>query len=381
MNVFERMIRRVDAWQQRHKPAAFTFGVVKKYGDDNGSQLVASMSHAAFVSLFPLLLVLVTTLGLVAASNASLRHEVVSAVTKQFPLIGQDLSRNVKQLHKSSLIGLIIGLLVTLWGTSGLAQTGLYTMAQIWNIPGPQRPGYLQRLGRTGLFLIVLAVGVLATTGLASLTAFGSHVAAVVVAADALALAVNIGMYVLAFRVLTPKAVPTRYLVPGAIVAGVSWTVLQAGGALVVGHFLNSGSVYGIFAIVLSLLAWLYLVIEVTVYAAEVNVVRVRKLWPRSLIQPPLTEADRAALALQPLQNQRREEQQIVVSFNDRDAGSQAPGGTPQTPADLVPPARGANGLRQENASHGSGSGSQGSDRGRPESDLRAVIGRRRARR
>ncbi len=380
MNVFERMIRRVDAWQQRHKPAAFTFGVVKKYGDDNGSQLVASMSHAAFVSLFPLLLVLVTTLGLVAASNAGLRHDVVTAVTKQFPLIGQDLSRNVKQLHKSSLIGLIIGLLVTLWGTSGLAQTGLYTMAQIWNIPGPQRPGYLQRLGRTGLFLVVLAIGVLATTGLASLTAFGSHVVAIVVAADALALVVNMGMYVLAFRVLTPRAVPTRHLVPGAIVAGVAWTVLQAGGALVVGHLLTSGSVYGIFAIVLSLLAWLYLVIEVTIYAAEVNVVRVRRLWPRSLIQPPLTEADRAALALQPLQNQRREEQQIVVSFTDRAAGAQPPDKTPRTPADLVPPARAgasaSSGLRQDGGSTGLGGG-----RDRPESDLRTVMRRRRARR
>jgi hypothetical protein len=124
-------------------------------------------------------------------------------------------------------------------------------------------------------------------------------------------------MYVLSFRVLTPKGVPTRDLVPGAMVGGLAWTVLQAGGALVVSHFLNSGSVYGIFGIVLSLLAWIYLVLGVTVYAAEVNVVRARRLWPRSLVQPPLTEADRAALALQPLQNQRREEQQISVTFTD----------------------------------------------------------------
>ncbi len=181
-NAAERLIRRVDAFQQRHRPAAFTVGVVKKYGDDNAGQLVASLSHAAFVSLFPLLLVLVTILGLVAASNPGLRHDVLSAVTKQFPLIGQDLGRNVKQLHKSSLIGLIIGLAVTIWGTSGLAQAGMYTMAQVWNIPGPKRPGYLQRLGRSGLFLLVLLVGVLATTGLTSLTAFGNHLAIVVAA-------------------------------------------------------------------------------------------------------------------------------------------------------------------------------------------------------
>ncbi len=134
------------------------------------------------------------------------------------------------------------------------------------------------------------------------------------------------GMYVLAFRVLTPKVIAIGDLIPGAMVAGVAWTVLQAGGTLVVGHFLKSGSVYGIFAIVLSLLAWLYLVINVTVYAAEINVVRVRRLWPRSLVQPPLTEADRAALALQPMQNQRIDEQQIAVTFDDQpDAGTRRP--------------------------------------------------------
>lgn len=316
MNAGERVIRRIDAWQQRRKPAAFIIGVIRKYGDDNGGQLVASFSHAAFVSLFPLLLVLVTILGLVAASDPDLQRRVMSAVTEQFPLMSQDLG-NVTQLHRSSLIGLIVGLVVAIWGTTGLAQTGMFAMAQIWNVPGPKRPGYLQRLGRTGLFMLVLAVGVLVTTGLASLNAFGHQRSLVVAGADALALAANMGMYMLSFRVLTPNEVPTRDLVPGAMLGGVAWTVLQAGGALVVSHFLTSGSVYGIFGIVLSLLAWIYLVLMVTVYAAEVNVVRARRLWPRSLVQPPLTEADRAALTLQPLQNQRRAEQQISVTFTD----------------------------------------------------------------
>lgn len=328
-NLAGRLIGRADSWQQRHRPAAFTVGVVKKYGDDNGGQLVASLSHAAFVSLFPLLLVLVTILGLVASSDPGLRHDVISAVTKQFPLIGHDLRRNVETLHKSSVIGLIVGLAITIWGTSGLAQSAMYTMSQVWNIPGPKRPGYLQRLGRSGLFLLVLVVDVIATTGLASLSAFGSHLAIIVVAADLLALLVNMGTYLLAFRVLTPKVVPTWHLVPGAIVAGFVYSVLQTAGTLVVGHYLMSGSVYGIFAIVLSLLAWIYLVLEVTVYAAEVNVVRARRLWPRSLTQSPLTEADRTALALQPLQYQRLEEQQIEVTFGDRAQDDQpvSPGG------------------------------------------------------
>ena len=60
MNPIEKVIRRVDAVQQRHKPAAFSVGLIKKYGDDNGGVLAANLAHSGFVSLFPLLLVLAT---------------------------------------------------------------------------------------------------------------------------------------------------------------------------------------------------------------------------------------------------------------------------------------------------------------------------------
>ena len=103
---------------------------------------------------------------------------------------------------------------------------------------------------------------------------------------------------------------------------GVAWTVLQALGTHLVHHFLRSASVYGVFATVPGLLAWIYLGVEITVYAAEINVVLARRLWPRSIVQPPLTRADRAVLAAQALQNQRRDDQHVVVSYDDRPAGA-----------------------------------------------------------
>jgi YihY family inner membrane protein len=316
MNPVERLIRRVDRWQQRHVASAITFGVIKKYGDDNAGQLVASLSHTAFVSLFPLLLVLTTILGLVAAGNPALRHTVVSAVAGQFPVISQQLAK-VHQLRRSSYVGLVVGLLVALWGSSGLAQSGLFAMSQVWNLPGPERPGYWQRLGRAGLFLLVLGAGVAVTTLLTSFGTFGSSSVLLTIVAELLAAAANVGMYTVGYRVLTPKAVPGRRLLPGAILAGLGWTVLLAIGTQLVHHYLHSDSVYGIFAIVLSLVAWIYLVVQITIYAAEVNVVLARRLWPRSIVQPPLTTADRHALALQPLAEQRRDEQQVAVSYQD----------------------------------------------------------------
>jgi YihY family inner membrane protein len=339
VNPAERALRGIDAVQQKHKVPAFIFGVVKKYGDDNGGVLVANLAYSSFVSLFPLLLVLVTVLGLVAAGNQAIRHDVLNSVASQFPQIGNQLTGNVHELRRSSVIGLIIGLVTLIWGATGLAQGGLFTMEQVWNLPGPARPGYLQRLGRALLFLALLGLGVAVTTLLASLDTFGHKAAILAVLAEILALAVNVGIYFAAFRVLTPKGIPSGKLLPGAIVGGAAWTLVQALGSYLVHHYLSGDSVYGVFATVLGLIAWIYLGVQITVYSAEINVVLARRLWPRALMQPPLTEADRAALALQALQNQRRPEQHVDVSYDDRPAGAEPDWRTPQTPGEISPPA------------------------------------------
>jgi YihY family inner membrane protein len=344
MNPIEKAIRTLDAGQRRFTPTAFVFGVVKKYGDDNGGVLASNLAYSAFVSIFPLLLILTTILGLVASVNQSVRDQVLHAVAGQVPAIGDTLTKNVTALKRSSIIGLIIGFIGLVWGAAGLAQAGLFTMEQVWNLPGPARPGFVQRLGRSMLFIALLGGGVVVTTVLASLNTYLLKGFWAVVLAELLAAAFNTGMYIGAFRALTPKGVPTRRLLPGAIVGGICWTVLQVLGTWLVHHFLHTDSVYGVFGIVLGLLAWIYLAVQVTVYAAEINVVLARRLWPRSIVQPPLTEADRASMALQALQNQRRPEQQVEVTFDDREPavpqpGQAPPAWTPRTPDEVSPPA------------------------------------------
>jgi len=340
MNPIEKAIRRVDAFQQRHKPTAFVFGLIKKYGDDNGGVLAANLAHSGFVSLFPLLLVLVTLLGLVASNDAAVRHQVLQAIAHQVPIIGNQLTGNAQELRRSSIIGLIVGLAVLIWGASGLAQAGLFTMMQVWNLPGPARPGYLPRLGRALVFLGVLGVGVVATTLLTSLGLYGHASGLLAVAGYILVPATNVGMFFLTFRVLTPKAVPTRQLVTGAVAGGLVWTVAQALGAYLVGHFRQTDAIYGAFATVLVLMAWISLSVEITVYAAELNVVLARRLWPRSIVQPPLTDADRAVLAAQALQNQRRDDQRVHVSYDDLPPHAAAAARFPRTPDEIIPQPR-----------------------------------------
>src|SRR5262249_42146146 len=98
-------------------------------------------------------------------------------------------------------------------------------------------------------------------------------------------------------------------LLPGALIAGASWQVLQLVGGYVVAHQLaRSSSLYGVFGLVLGLLAWLFLEAQITLYAVEINVTAVRGLWPRSLFPPPLTEQDVAAYRLYAEAGQRRPE-------------------------------------------------------------------------
>ncbi len=311
-----RVVAAVDRFQQEHQPFAFAYAVLKKFGDDNAGVLVSNFAYSAFAALFPLLLLLVTILGIVLRHNTSLRTSILHSTLADFPIIGKQLANNIHTLQEGSTIALVVAILGLLWSSTGMAQAGLFAMAQVWDLPGPQRPNFVRRLARSLAFLGVLGGGVLITSALASFGTFSSHVWYLIVAAEAVAGAVNVGQYFLAFRVLTPKVVETRNLWPGAVLGGVVWTVLQAVGGYFVGHQLkHTSEVYGTFAVVLGLLAWVYLGVEISIYAAETNTVLAGRLWPRALVPPPLTEADRRSLAAQVTEQQRRPEQRIGVSF------------------------------------------------------------------
>ena len=135
-------------------------------------------------------------------------------------------------------------------------------------------------------------------------------------------------IYVLSFRILTPASIETNCLVPGAVLAGTAWTVLQYAGTLLVGHTLrHANQTYGYFASVLGLISFLYLAAEITVYAAEVNVVRTRKLYPRTIAPPPLTDADRAVFRAVAEQGERRPEQRVRVDFPEHHGDAEGPSG------------------------------------------------------
>jgi YihY family inner membrane protein len=278
------VVAKVDAFQRRHVVSAFVVGVQKKYGADQGGNLGVQLTYSMFVTVFPLLLLLVTILGIVLADSPSARARVLNSAASEFPIIGDQLAHNVQALKRGSPFGLAIGIIGLVYGTTGLAQAGLYAMEQIWAIPTEDRPNFVVRIARSLGFLGLLGLGLIVTTLLSGFGTFGRHNIWLGYVAELLAAVVNVGLYLGSFTLLTPKYIRPRQLIPGAVFGGIAWTVLQALGGYIVGHTLKGASAtYGTFGLVLGLIAWIGLAAKITLYAAEINTVVDRHCWPVSL--------------------------------------------------------------------------------------------------
>jgi YihY family inner membrane protein len=288
----QRYVRRIDAFQRRHRFLGFAYGVQKKFGDDSGGSISAVLTYYGFLSLFPLLLVLVTVLSFVLHDNPKLQSDILNSALADFPIIGDEIRKNVGRVHGTG-IGLIIGILVTFYGGFGIANAAQDVMNRVWEVPQVVRPGFLPRLWRSAALIATLGVGILVTTGITTLGGAAHGLPMVVRVLTILAgFLLNIVLFSFAFRLLTAAALSWGEVFPGAAFAAFGFVLLQTlGGALVSHQLQNSSQTYGTFALVLGLLAWIYLQARIVVYGAELNVVRARHLWPRGLTDP-LTEAD-----------------------------------------------------------------------------------------
>src|ERR1700704_978943 len=114
---FGRRYAAFDRFQQRHRWLGFPLAVLQKYSDDQGSYLAATITYYGFFSLFPLLLVLTTSLGFVLHGHHHLQRSIVNSALGQLPLIGQELKHGA--VHGSTL-ALGLGLAAALWAGMGV---------------------------------------------------------------------------------------------------------------------------------------------------------------------------------------------------------------------------------------------------------------------
>jgi YihY family inner membrane protein len=319
MNAIERPLRAVDRFQQRHPVLAVPVGVWSKFNNDQAGNLAALIAYYAFVALFPLLLILVTVLDIVLKNDPALRDTLLNSALSQYPVIGPQIKSHLGSISASG-VPLVIGLVFLLLGARGVAGAMQNAMCEVWGIKKEQRPGF--PLSQLWAFALVLTVGIgfIVTTFLSGLVGGAGHVlngAVIHVGAVAISLILNVGVFWLSFKIATAWQVPWRELRTGSAIAAVCWQILQVVGGYVVSHQLHRASeLYGIFGIVLGLLAWLFLQAEVTLYAAEADVVLARRLWPRSVLpatgDQPAQDSKPAQETPSPQENQPTQETQAA---------------------------------------------------------------------
>ncbi|HEY5859880.1 MAG TPA: YhjD/YihY/BrkB family envelope integrity protein [Actinomycetota bacterium] len=308
-------IRKLDGFQRTHPWMGFPLAVVKRFGDSGAGSLAAALAYYGFFSLFPLLMVFTSLAGIILRDRPDLQDQLLDSALAQFPVIGTQIRSNVGQIDGSGLT-LAIGIVLALWAGLGAVRAAQVAMDTIWDVPRKHRRGTPASIAMALAMLGVLGVFVLGGAVLAGLATTASGTAGSLVALAGSAV-LNVVLFAVAYRVLTAADLTWRQVLPGACLAGLGWTVLLSlGGWIVADRVSSSSDVYGTFALVIGLLAWIYLGAQLTLYGAEVNAVQQGRLWPRSL-QGELTEADRRALRRSARQEERKEEEIVDVTFGD----------------------------------------------------------------
>lgn len=286
MSGISQTVNAVDRFQARRAWLAVPVATWKKFQDDRGTHLAALIAYYGFAAFFALLLVLITVLEITMKSNPRLQEELVNSALSQYPVIGHQIRGQLGEIPGSGA-PLAFGIVLVLFVGRGVAAAMQNALSEVWDIPRDRRPRFVWSQLYALALMVVVGVGLVLTTFLSGLVGGAGHLlagAVEYVGAVAVSLLLNFGGFWLGFRLATTRLVRWHDLRTGAAIAAIVWQVLQVAGGYVVNHQLRrSSELYGTFGVVLGLMAWLYLQAVVTLFAAEVDVVLTRRLWPRSI--------------------------------------------------------------------------------------------------
>ena len=309
------VIRRTDKFQQEHGVLGFPFAVLQKFGNDQAGSKAALIAYYGLFALFPLLMLFTTILGYLLHNNDQLRKNLVDSALGSFPIIGPQLQSQVHTLTGSAS-AVVIGGLLLLYGAIGLGLATQSAMNRVWNIPYVNWPSLPMRYLRGLAVLVLLAASAIGSTVLTGFATLPSHQGASRLFLLIGSLVLNFVLIFMAFMVMTAVRFTWRDVILGVALATVFWQTLQLFGSWYVGRELQHATeTYGFFGIVIVLLAWIYVGAQVFLLAAEINVVKRYRLWPRSMTQPPLTVADRAVFERLARMEVRRGEVEVHVEF------------------------------------------------------------------
>jgi YihY family inner membrane protein len=309
------LLGRVDRWQQHHRIAGVVWAVNKKYGDDRGGYLSALIAYYGFISIFPLMLAAFSIAAWVLPGHSGAINSIYSHLGS-FPVLGPSVKALETKHLSGSVFAVVIGVAGLVWGATGLAKTLQHSMDEAWNVPGRSRINFVKKLVVSLEWFAVFALGIIVSTAMTSLSSVFNWGPVGPVLAALPALAVNVVVYLVSFKIFTHKERTWRQLLPGAVIGGLAWTILTGVGIGLLTHDVNHASaLYGTFGTTIGFIGFIYLIARLSMYGVELNVVLDRHLWPRTMTSPPLSAADRQQLVDLARREERSKQETVRVEF------------------------------------------------------------------
>lgn len=252
----------------RYRWAATAVAVVARFGAVQGGPLASNITLAAFLSLFPLILVAIAVVGLVAN-----QADVAKSVTDQLSLKGDTanfVTKTLDSASKSKRAASIVGLAGLTWSGLGLVGAMETAFGAVWQAEGRG----LKERGYAVLWLV--GASLLFVASVAATSVSGLLPAPLTWLSLLPTMVVDTALWLWTFNTLTSRpGLPWRAHLPGAILGAVGLELLKiAGGVYVPRLVANSSALYGTLGVVFALLAWLALFGRLCLYSACLNVVR-----------------------------------------------------------------------------------------------------------
>ncbi len=278
---------RVVSLRERSAPANALVATIDNFRTHRTGRHAALVAHYGFLSIFPLMLVFTTVLGLVLEGHPHLQKEIIDSAFSRLPIVGTQLATDPSALHGSVWV-LLLGLLTALWASLrafNVLQTSLDDIAEV---PMPQRRTLVAIRVRSLLGIVVVGGGQVATAFLTSTLGFDSWNPFGRAGLGVAAIAMNATVLAATYRWLCVAPLSWRQVAPGALIGGFVFSLLQVAGTTVVARAIAHASpVYGTFAILIGLITWLNLHAIVALLGAELN-----RVLPATRLEPqPATAA------------------------------------------------------------------------------------------
>jgi YihY family inner membrane protein len=320
-------VRSIDRFQRRHPVVGFPLAVIYKYFEDQGPYLAAIIAFYAFIAIFPLLLISTSILGFFLQDDPELRERLLDTALSQFPIVGEELGR--PEGLQGSTTAIVIGALAATYGSLNLGQAAQNAAHITWSVPRNSRTNAVLQRVRSLVFLAVAGLGILAlaitSSVLANPDAFDGMVQpSYGWVARIVGFVFTSVIFIGLFRLVSAGRGTARSVLPGALAASVMWQLLQFGGNSFVRNVIGTaGQMTDTFALVLGLVAFLYLAGMLIVLSLEINVVLRRRLYPRALLTPftdnvSPTEADLRAYTSYAQSQRHKGFQSIESTFEKR---------------------------------------------------------------